>query len=62
MTEIEKKTGMTDADCVCWDDYYTKNCFEPGPNLLKQGGRPGAKFARSFAKQNTGNVQTPYAV
>jgi hypothetical protein len=32
---------MTDAECAYWDDYYTKNAFEPGPNLLKQGARPG---------------------
>jgi hypothetical protein len=41
MTEIEQKTGMTDAECGQWDDYYTKNTFEPGPNLLKQGVKPG---------------------
>jgi hypothetical protein len=41
MTEIEKKTGITDAECKYWDDYYTKNTFEPGPNLLKQGVKPG---------------------
>ena len=40
MTEIERKTGMTDAECKYWDDYYTKNVFEPGPNLLKQGVKP----------------------
>ena len=45
MTEIEKKTGMTDAECEYWDDFYTKNTFEPGPNLLKQGVKPG--FARN---------------
>jgi hypothetical protein len=32
---------MTDAECEYWDDYYTKNTFEPGPNLLKQGVKPG---------------------
>jgi hypothetical protein len=32
---------MTDAECGQWDDYYTKNTFEPGPNLLKQGVKPG---------------------
>ena len=42
MTEMEKKTGITDAECEYWDDYYTKNTFEPGPNLLKQGVRPGS--------------------
>ena len=41
MTEIEKKTGMTDAECEYWDNYYTENTFEPGPNLLKQGVKPG---------------------
>jgi hypothetical protein len=41
MTEIERKTGMTDAGCEHWDEYYTKNAFEPGPNLLKQGVKPG---------------------
>jgi hypothetical protein len=45
MTEIEMKTGMTNAECEQWDNYYTKNIFEPGPNLLKQGVRPG--FARN---------------
>ncbi|MDR1232539.1 MAG: hypothetical protein LBK61_14195 [Spirochaetaceae bacterium] len=38
---IETKTGMTDAECAYWDEYYTKNTFEPGPNLLKQGIKPG---------------------
>ena len=41
MTEIEQKTGMTGAECEQWDDYYTENTFEPGPNLLKQGVQPG---------------------
>jgi hypothetical protein len=41
MTETEKKTGMTDAECEYWDDYYTKNALRPGPNLLKQGLKPG---------------------
>ncbi|MDR0403334.1 MAG: hypothetical protein LBH35_07080 [Treponema sp.] len=45
MTEIEQKTGITDAECGQWDEYYTKNTFEPGPNLLKQGIKPG--FARN---------------
>jgi hypothetical protein len=45
MTEIEQKTGMTDAECGQWDEYYTQNAFEPGPNLLKQGVKPG--FARN---------------
>jgi hypothetical protein len=41
MTDIEKKTGMTDAECEYWDDYYTQNAFKPGPNLLAQGVKPG---------------------
>jgi len=41
MTEIEKKTGMTDAECEYWDDYFTNNQYEPGPNLLKLGIKPG---------------------
>jgi hypothetical protein len=32
---------MTDAECEYWDNYYTENTFEPGPNLLKQGVKPG---------------------
>jgi hypothetical protein len=41
MTEIETKIEMTHAECEQWDEYYTKNTFEPGPNLLKQGVKPG---------------------
>ncbi|MCL2410755.1 MAG: hypothetical protein FWC97_03845 [Treponema sp.] len=41
MTEIERKTGITDSECEYWDDYYTKTTFEPGPNLLKHGVKPG---------------------
>ena len=41
MTEIEKETGMTDAECEYWDDYFTKNPYEPGPNLLELGIKPG---------------------
>jgi hypothetical protein len=34
MTEIEKETGMTDAECEYWDDYFTKNPpkVDPGKN------------------------------
>jgi hypothetical protein len=39
MTEIEKKTGMT--ECESLDDYFTNNPYEPGPNLLKLGIKPG---------------------
>ena len=45
MTEIERKTGITDSECEFLDDYFTKNTFEPGLNLLKQGIKPG--FARN---------------
>jgi hypothetical protein len=41
MTEIEKGTGMTDAECEYWDEYFTNNPYEPGPNLLKLGMKPG---------------------
>jgi len=41
MTDAEKKTGMTDAECEYWDNYYSNNTFEPGPNLLKEGVKPG---------------------
>ena len=41
MTEIEKKTGMTDAECEQLDNYYTENTFETGPNLIKMGVKPG---------------------
>jgi len=42
MTEIELKTGMTDTECEQLDNYYTENRFEPGPNLLKNGVKPGS--------------------
>ena len=41
MIEIEKKTGITDAECEHMDVYYTENTFKPGPNLLNQGIKPG---------------------
>ena len=44
MTDIEKKTGMTDAECEYLDNYYTVNTFEPGPNLLKLGVKPGCAY------------------
>ena len=45
MTEIELKTGFTDAECERMDKYYTENDFELGPNLAKLGVIPG--FANS---------------
>jgi len=42
MTEIEKKTGMTDAECEYLDNYFTNQKYEPkGPNLLDFGIKPG---------------------
>ena len=42
MTEIEKKTGMTDAECEYWDEYFTNQNYKPtGPNLLDFGIKPG---------------------
>jgi hypothetical protein len=41
MTDIEIKTGITDAECERLDKYYTENTFEVGPNLLKLGIKPG---------------------
>jgi len=41
MTDVERKTGMTDLECDELDSYYTENSFEPGPNLLKLGVKPG---------------------
>ena len=46
MTEIEKETGMMDAECDYWDEYFTKNDYEPGPNLMKLGIKPG--FAHKY--------------
>jgi hypothetical protein len=41
MTDIEKLTGMTDAECAYWDRHIIENTVEPGPNLLKLGIKPG---------------------
>jgi hypothetical protein len=46
MTEVEKETGMTDAECEYCDEYYTKNTFKPGPDLSKLGIKPG--FAHNY--------------
>jgi hypothetical protein len=46
MTEIEKKTGRTDAECEYWDEYITNNTVELGPNLVKLGIKPG--FAHDY--------------
>jgi hypothetical protein len=41
MTEIEKKTGMTDAECEELDNLITSGGGESGPNLVDQGVKPG---------------------
>ena len=41
MTDIEKLTGMTDAECEYWDNHIIENTVKPGPNLLKLGIKPG---------------------
>jgi len=46
MMEIEKETGMTDAECEYWDEYITKNPVRLGPDLAKLGIKPG--FAHDY--------------
>ena len=46
MTEIEKETGMKDAECEYWDEYITKNPVHLGPDLVKLGVKPG--FAHQY--------------
>ena len=50
MTEIEKETGMTDAECEYWSDYITKNPVNLGPDLVQYGVKPG--FAHKFIQLN----------
>jgi len=50
MTEIEKETGMTDAECEYWDEYITKNPVHLGPDLVKLGIKPG--FAHNYLPLN----------
>ncbi|MDR0444275.1 MAG: hypothetical protein LBH44_12820 [Treponema sp.] len=52
MTEIEQKTGMTDAECEYWDEYITnpENPVHLGPNLIKLGVKPG--FAHDYLPLN----------
>ncbi|MDR2952079.1 MAG: hypothetical protein LBU82_02425 [Treponema sp.] len=42
MTEIEKETGMTDAECEYWDEYIAnpENPVNLGPDLVKLGLKP----------------------
>ena len=52
MTEIEKKTGMTDAECEYWDEYFTNQDYKPsGPNLLDFGIKPGMASKALILKQ-----------
>jgi hypothetical protein len=41
MTNVEKETGMTDAECEYWDEYIAKNPVKLGPELVKLGIKPG---------------------
>jgi hypothetical protein len=41
MTEIEKRTGMTVAECEYWEKRIIEDTDVPGPNLLKLGYKPG---------------------
>jgi len=50
ITEIEKETGMTDAECEYWDEYITKNPVHLGPDLVKLGVKPG--FAHDYLPLN----------
>jgi len=50
MTDIEKLTGMTDAECEYWDKHIIENTVELGPNLLKLGIKPG--FANKSLQLN----------
>ena len=50
MTEIEKETGMTDAECEYWAEYITKNHVHLGPDLVKFGVKPG--FAHDYLPLN----------
>ena len=50
MTEIEKETGMTDAECEHWDEFITKNPVKLGPDLVQHGIKPG--FARNYLPLN----------
>jgi len=59
MTEIEKETGMTDAECEYWDEYITKNpVVHLGPNLMKLGIKPGSAHKYlPFLKELDNDVQ-----
>jgi hypothetical protein len=55
--DIEKETGMTDAECEYWDKYITnpENPVQLGPNLLKLGIKPG--FAHVCSTEPHGGVE-----
>ena len=50
MTEFEKETGMTDAECDYWDEYVTTNPVKLGPDLVQHGIKPG--FAHHYLPLN----------
>ena len=50
MTEIEKETGITDAECEYWDEFITKNPVKLGPDLVQHGIKPG--FAHHYLPLN----------
>ena len=50
MTEIEKETGMTDAECEYWDEYITNNPVHLGPDLVRLGIKP--VFAHNYLPLN----------
>ena len=54
MTEIEKETGMTDAECEYWDDYIINNPVHLGPDLAKLGIKPG--FAHNYLPLNDKDI------
>ncbi|MDR3333687.1 MAG: hypothetical protein LBT13_02210 [Treponema sp.] len=49
MNEIEKMTGMTDAEADAWDDYFTQNPpdVDPAKNRILTGEGPVARMSLS---------------
>jgi hypothetical protein len=56
MTELERETGMTDDECAYWDEYYTTHTARLGPNLLKQGIKPGSAHKALVITDSDGDV------
>jgi hypothetical protein len=42
---------MTDTECEFLNDYFTNNSYEPGPNLLKLGIKPGFAHKALFLNE-----------